>query len=112
MTSIVKETPSNTFFESFEYFSKAKETGALTGSEFSKIQILLGSIFSNQVRRGLKTEEEAEDFIAQIPNGKWSCFNYPHKDQDVAHSSISQDVAAALYDRERLDKQSQPVKIK
>ena len=112
MTSIVKETPTNTFFESFEYFAHAKESGALKGDEFSKIQILLGNIFSNQVRRGLRTEEQAEDFISQIPNGKWNCYNYPHKDQDVAYSTISQDVAAALYDQERLNKQSQPIKKK
>ena len=110
MTSIVKDRPSDVFFDSFERFAIAKETGALTGDEFSKIQILLGSIFSNQVKRGLKTEEETEDFINEIPNGNWPCFNYPHTDLEVAHRTINQDISAALYERENIVRKAQPVK--
>ena len=110
MTSIVKETSSDTFFKSFEYFSEAKQTGALKGDEFSKIQILLGNIYANLVRRGLRTEEQAENFLEQIPNGKWPCYSYPHNDQEIAYSTIKQDINAALYEQERLNMQSQPVK--
>ena len=110
MTSIVKETPSNTFFESIERFSTAKETGALTGEELSKIEILLGSIFSNLVKRGLRTESQAEDFLNQMPNGKWNCFNYPHKGQDVAYKTVEQDINAALYEKKKISIQSQPIK--
>ena len=112
MTSIVKDTPSNIFFESIERFATAKETGALTGDELSKIEILLGSIFANLVKKGLRTEEEAEEFLNQMPNGKWNCFNYSHKNQDVAYKTVEQDIAFALYNQEKLSMQSQPVKIK
>ena len=112
MTSIVKETPSNTFFESIERFATAKETGALTGDELSKILELLGSIYSNLVRRGLRTEEEAEEFLNQMPNGKWNCFNYAHKGQEIAYKTVEQDINAALYDQEKISMQSQPVKRK
>ena len=110
MTSIVKDRPSNTFFEELNYFSTAKETGALTGNEYSNLLISLGSIYANLVRRGLRTEEEAEDFLGQIPNGKWNCYNYPHKDQEFAFNTISQDIAAASFKRETFARQSQPVK--
>ena len=110
MTSIVKETPSNTFFESIERFEVAHRTGALVGDELSKILISLGNVYSNLVRRGLRTEEQAEDFLNQIPNGKWNAFNYPHKGQDVAYKTIEQDITAALYEQEKINKQSQPVR--
>lgn len=110
MTSIVKDTPSNTFFESFERFEIAHRNGALVGDEFSKIQISLGSIFSNLVKRGLKTEEEAEDFLSQIPNGKWPCYNFSHKNQELAYNTIKQDINAALYEMENLSKQTKQIK--
>lgn len=109
MTSIVKDRPSNTFFESFERFEIAHRTGALTGDEFSKMQILLGSIFSNLVKKGLRTEEQAEDFLYQIPNGEWKCFDYPHKDQSIAYKTIEQDVTAALYEQERINRQARSI---
>ena len=112
MTSIVKETPSNTFFESFERFEVAHRTGALVGDEFSKIEILLGSIYANLVRRGLRNEEQAEDFLNQIPNGKWNNFNYPHKGQDIAFNAVEQDITVALYNQEKTNMQSQSIKIK
>ena len=112
MTSIVKETPSNTFFESIERFETAHRTGALVGDELSNIVILLGSIFANKVRKGLRTEEQAEDFLNQIPNGKWNSFSYPHKEQDTAYKTVEQDINAALYEQEKINNQAQPVKIR
>lgn len=109
MTSIVKDRPSNTFFESFERFEVAHRTGALVGDEFSKILISLGSIYSNLVKKGLRTEEQAEEFLSQIPNGEWKCFDYPHKDQAIAYKSIDQDISAALYEQEKMSMQAQPV---
>ena len=110
MTSIVK--PSEEFFDTFERFEIAHRTGALVGDEFANIQILLGSIYANLVKRGLRTEEQAEEFLSNIPNGKYNNFNYPHKGQQSASKTIAQDVNAALFDRENFVRKSQPVKRK
>ena len=109
MTSIVKDRPSNIFFESFERFEIAHRTGALIGDEFSKILITLGSIYSNKVKKGLITEEQTEEFLSQIPNGDWKCFDYPHKDQSIAYKTIEQDINAALYEQEKINIQAQPI---
>lgn len=110
MTNLVSEKHSDVFFGAFEYFATAKEKGALVGDELSKLEMQLGTIFANQVRRGLKTEEQAEEFLAQVPNGTWGAFNHSHKDQDVAYKTMEQDINAALYEREKLQQQSRPVK--
>ena len=112
MTSIVKDRPSNIILESLNRMNDAKLNGALTSDELSKIITLEGSLFANLVRRGLRTEEQSEDFLNQIPNGKWNSFSYPHKGQDVAFETVKQDVNVALYEQEKVNIQAQPVKIK
>ena len=101
---------SNTILESLERLHDAKLNGALKEDELSKILTLEGKLFANQVSMGLKNEEEVEDFEKEIPNGKYNCFNYPHKDLDVAFGTIKQINTAALFDRENSLKQFQSVK--
>ena len=100
MTSIVKDRPSNIILESLNRLNSAKLTGVLTKDELSKILMLEGSLFANLVSRGLKTEEEVDDFEKEIPDGKINYFSFEHKDLDVAYKTIKQANTAALYDRE------------
>jgi len=103
------ERNSDVVFNLLNRIHDAKLSGALLNNELSKLEMLIGSIFANQVTRGLKTEEEAEIFIGQIPNGEWNWSSYPHEDQKIAYKTIKQDVNAALLTRENLDIQSHPV---
>ena len=106
MISIVKDRPSNIILDSLNRMSEAKVNGSLTKDEFSKIIMLEGSLFANLVSRGLKTEEEVEDFEKEIPDGKSHYFSFKHEDLDVAYGTIKQANTAALYDRENLTKHS------
>ena len=108
MTSIVKQ--SDIILDSLNRMSDAKLNGALMPNELSKILTLEGSMFANLVSKGLKTKEEVEDFEKEIPNGKYDCFNFKHENLDTAFQSIKQANTAALFDRENLLEQSQPVK--
>lgn len=103
---------SDTIFESLERLHDAKLSGALKEDELSKIIILVVKIFSNQVSKGLKNEIQAEDFEKEIPNGKYNCFNFRHKDIDVAFQTAKQGNTVALFSREQLNIKSQPVKIR
>ena len=106
MTSIVKDRPSDIILESLNRMNAAKLNGALTKDELAKIITLEGSMFANLVSRGLKTEEEVEDFEKEIPNGKTNYFSFQHEDLDVAYGSIKQANTAALYERENLTRHS------
>lgn len=101
---------SDTILESLNRMYDAKISGALKEDELSKIMTLEGRIFSNQVSRGFKTEDDVEEFEKEIPNGKYNCFNFPHKDIDVAFNTIKQANTAALFDRENLALKSQSIK--
>lgn len=101
---------SDTILESLERVHDAKMTGALKEDELSKIITLEGRLFANQVSKGLKTEEQVEDFEKEIPNGKYPCFNFPHKDLDVAYNVVKQADTVALFDVENLAKKAQPVR--
>ena len=103
---------SDTIFESLERLHDAKLSGALKEDELSKIITLEGRIFANLVSKGSKTEEQVEDFEKEIPNGKYNCFNFPHKDLDVAYNSIKQANTVALFDVENLARKAQPVKTR
>jgi len=106
MTGIVKDSLSNEFFDSLNRIHDAKNSGALQSSEFSKLLILENKFFANMVRKGLKTEEDVETYENHLmPVGE-----YPHDDLNVAFSSIKQANTAALFDRENMLKQTQPVK--
>lgn len=106
--SIVKDRPSEIFFESIERFNIAKSTGALTGDELSKIITLVGNIFSNLVvSKGLK-EEDVEKFETLIPDK--NIFNYNHKELEVAKKTVEQANTVALMDQERISRKAQPVK--
>ena len=110
MTSIVKDRPSDIILESLNRMNAAKLNGALTKDELAKIITLEGSMFANLVSRGLRTEEEVEDFEKEIPNGKTNYFSFEHEGLDVACGTIKQANTAALYDRENLTRRSRLAK--
>ena len=66
MTSIVTDRPSDIILKSLNRMNEAKLNGALTKDELSKIIMLEGSLFANLVSKGLKTEEEVEDFDSGV----------------------------------------------
>lgn len=119
MTSIVNfeerikstGTISETILESLNRIHDAKLSGALREDELSKIITLEGKLFANQVSKGLRTEEAVEDFEKEIPNGKYNYFAFPHKDLDVAFSTIKQINTAALFDMENLASKSSVKRI-
>ena len=103
--SIVKERPVDIFFDSVERMNRAKETGALVNDEFSKILILEGSFMANLVSRGIKTEEEANTYINDMPETNY--FNYPHVGIKEANKTVEQEITVGLLNQESLAKRSQ-----
>lgn len=103
--SIVKERPSDMFYKSVNRFNDAKTTGALVNDEFSKILILEGSFEANMVSRGLKTEEEANTYINDMPEDNY--FNYPHTGIKEAKKTVEQEITVGLLNQESLAKRSQ-----
>ena len=59
---MTNERLSDTILYSLNRLNSAKQSGALGKTELSKLIILEGSLFANQVNRGEKTEEDVEDF--------------------------------------------------
>ena len=106
MISIVKDRPSNIILDSLNRMYDAKPNGALGEDELAKLIMLEGSLFSNLVSRGLRTEEDVEDFETEITNGKANYLSFRHKDLDVAYGTVKQANTAALYDRENLTRHS------
>ena len=106
MTNIIKDRPSDIILETLNRINHAKLNGALMPDELTKIITLEGNLFANQVSRGLKTEEEVEDFEKEIPNGKVNYFKFEHENLDVAYVTVKQANTAALFDRENLTKHS------
>lgn len=105
MISIVKDRPSDMFFDSVNRFNDAKTTGALVNDEFSKILILEGSFEANMVSRGLKTEDEANTYINDMPEDNY--FNYPHIGIEKAKKTVEQEITVGLLNQESLAKRSQ-----
>lgn len=97
---MTNERLSDTILYSLNRLNSAKQSGALIKDELSKLIILEGSLFANQVNRGEKTEEDVEDFEKELPNGKYSVFSFGHKDLDVAYDTVKQANTAALFERE------------
>lgn len=106
MISIVTDRPSNIILDSLNRINEAKPKDGLAKDELSKLIMLEGSLFANLVRRGLRTEEDIEDFEKEIPNGKANYFSHKHEELDVAYGTVKQANAAALYDRENLTRHS------
>lgn len=95
------------FFDSLNRIHDAKISGVLKEDEFSKLLILENKFFANLVRKGLKTEEDVEMYENDMPNGKTPIGDYPHRDLDVAFSSVKQTDTAALFDAETISKRTQ-----
>ena len=85
----------------------AKLNGALQEDELSKELIAEGKLFSNQIKKGLKTEEDVENFEKELPDGKNNYFAFPHKNLDVAKSTIKQTNTVALFNAETLNNATQ-----
>jgi len=65
------ERNSDVVFNLLNRIHDAKLSGALLNNELSKLEMLIGSIFANQVTRGLKTEEKLKYLLdkSQMVNG-------------------------------------------
>ena len=104
------EKPSDVFFDSTNRLHDAKLSGVLGEDELSKVLILEGKIFSNQVNMGLRTEEDVEDYERILPRDKNEFLKFNHKDLDLAYNTIKQGNTAALLGRESYNKEAQAVK--
>lgn len=108
MTSIVNfeermkspSTLTDEFFALNNRLYDAKLSGSLKEDEYSKLLILENKFFANLVRNGKKTEEDVERYENDMPSGKYSIGNYPHKDISLARDTIKQTNTAALFDLE------------
>ena len=94
----MSDRSSNVIFDSLNRLYDAKKSGVLGEDELSKIIILEGKLFSNQVSKGIKNEEDIESFETLLPNNNY--FNANHKNLDVARDTIKQANTVALYNRE------------
>lgn len=109
-----KEKDNNQVFELSEAILEgsnriydAKLSGALQSDELSKELIAEGKLFSNQVEKGIKTEEDVENFEKELPDGKNNYFAFSHKGLDVAKSTIKQTNSFALLKAENMNKATQ-----
>ena len=98
---------SDTILEGCNRIYDAKLSGALQEDELSKELIAEGELFSRQVEKGKKTEEDVRDFEKELPDGKNNYFAFPHKELDVAKNTIEQTNSFALLKAENLNKRTQ-----
>lgn len=110
MTDVVNERLSDTILNSLNRLHVAKINGALSKGELAKIITLEGKLFSNQVKKGLKTEDDVDTFETQFPNGEYRVFDFDHEGLDVAFESVKQENTVALLAKESWDRKSEPVK--
>ena len=89
---------SDVIFDLTNRMNVAKTTGVLQGDELSKIEILEGRLFANQIKMGKKTEEDALDFENMMP--KENIFSFNHEKLDFAYETNKQANTAALLEAE------------
>jgi len=75
MTSIVKDRPSDMFFDLINYNLEVKETGADKGTEFPKALAILGDLAANRIKQGKMSQDDIENMEAYV-----TCFVGENKD--------------------------------
>ncbi len=86
--------PSDEFLNSYNRLYQAKLTRVLDSNEFSNLIILCGDLYANKIRQGKVSEEQTDDFIAQLPSPDY--FTYPHSNISRAKNTVVEGVDMAL----------------
>ena len=116
MTSIVNfeeqfkssESLTNTILETINRIYDAKKSGALKDDEFAKAIMMESKLFANQVKTGKKNDEDVDSFESLIPNSS-KYFANNHEYLEEACNYAKELNTDALMEREKWNKQAQPV---
>ena len=81
MTSIVKDRPSDMFFDLINYNLEVKETGADKGTEFPKAFAILGDLAANRIKQGKMSQDDIENMESYV-----ECFLGENKDNYLSRS--------------------------
>lgn len=107
------ERKSDVIFNSLNRFSDAKLSGGLNDEEFSKIVVLIGDLFANQIKQGKHTEDNIESFESHLdgldgPNSG-NYFVHNHKNLESAVKSVLEGNDFAKQELDRRNQYAQPV---
>ena len=81
MTNIVKDRPTDIFFDLINYNLEAKENNVSKGDEFPKALLILGDLAANRIKQGKMTQDDIDNIEAYM-----TCFTGPYKDHYLSRS--------------------------
>lgn len=104
---------SDVILNSLNRFYDAKLSGGLKDDEFSKVIVLIGDLFANQIKQGKQTEDSIESFESHLDgldgsNAK-NYFSRIHKKLDTAVKSVLEGNDFAKQELEQRRAYAQPV---
>ena len=107
------ERKSDVIFSSLNRFYDAKLSGGLKDDELSKLIVLVGDLFANQIKQEKQTENSIESFEAHLdgldgPNAG-VYFSHVHKNLDRAVKSVLEGNDIAKQELEQRREYAQPV---
>ena len=107
------ERKSDIIFNSINRFYDAKLSGGLNDVELSKVIVLIGDLFANQIKQEKQTEDSIESFESYLdgldgPNAD-SYFAHIHKNLDSAVKSVLEGNDFAKQELEQRREYAQPV---
>jgi hypothetical protein len=107
------ERKSDIVFSSLNRLHDAKQSGALTRDEFSKLLVSVGDLFANKIKQGKVTEDEIESVEAHltgfIGENSDKYFSFPHIDLDRASKTVLESIDFARQSLEKRNEYAQPV---
>lgn len=107
------ERKSNVILNSLNRLHDAKQSGALTSDEFSKILVSVGDLFANKIKQGKVAEEEIQSVESYLTGfvGENSdkYFSFPHTDLKSASKTALESIDFARQEIEKRNEYAQPV---
>ena len=109
----IGERKSDVVFDSLNRFHDAKLSGGLKDDEFSRMIVLIGDLFANQIKQSKQTEDNIDSFESHLygfdgPNAQ-NYFSHIHKKLDTAVKSVLEGNDFAKQDLEERKQYAQPV---
>ena len=85
--------PSDEILEELNRLNVAKKTEVYGNTELSELIIKIGDLGANAYKLGKMSEEDAQNFIEQVPSKDW--FNHNYKNLDRASKTILESFSMA-----------------
>ena len=93
----LKDNMTNSLLDYLNYMYETKKNSE-TNDALAKCVLMCGELFSNQVKRGNKSQEDIESFEANLLSG--TIFSDKNEDLDLANTMVREGNAMALAEYE------------